>query len=364
MSRLVLSREVVMSIRALRSAWMSGVAVVLLGCAGEPRQAASPQAMPTPSSASPAVAAPQALTVSPPAPAGGTPQAAMPAKGPLDAARIAAATGGKPETTDNVVKVFFPRDDLKVQIDGWNSVPPFMGLTSWAAFVPGEKSGVEAMVMGDVVLFEDEVNQVMTAALDNGLEVTALHNHFFFDKPRVYFMHIGGEGNVDELGKGVKAMLDAEKTVRAKAAQPGAGFGPSLKGPSHVDAAKLDGVFGIKGQSKDGMYKAVMGRKTQAACGCTIGKAMGVNTWAAFAGSDDDAVVDGDFAVSEGELQRVLKALRSGGVNVVAIHSHMTDESPRILFLHYWGRGKAVDLATTVKKAIDLTAWDGRTQST
>jgi hypothetical protein len=91
---------------------------------------------------------------------------------------------------------------------------------------------------------------------------------------------------------------------------------------------------------------------------------MGVNTWAAFAGSDDDAVVDGDFAVAEGELQPVLKALRGGGINVVAIHSHMTEESPRILFLHYWGRGKAVDLGTTVKKAVDLTAWDGRTQST
>jgi hypothetical protein len=344
----------------IRSAWISGMAVVLLGCAGEPRQAASPSAPPPASPEPPALATAQAPAT---APAAAAPQA-TPAKGPLDAARIAAATGGKPETTDNVVKVSFPRDDVKVQIDGWNNVPPFMGLTSWAAFVPGEKPGVEAMVMGDVVLFEDEVNPVMTAALDNGIEVTALHNHFFFDKPRVYFMHIGGEGNADELGKGVKAMLDTEKSVRAKAAQPGAGFGAPPKGPSRIDAAKLDGVFGMKGQSKDGMYKAVMGRKTQAACGCTIGKAMGINTWSAFAGTDDDAVVDGDFAVSEGELQPVLKALRGGGINVVAIHSHMTDESPRILFLHYWGRGKAVDLATTVKKAVDLTAWDGRTQST
>jgi hypothetical protein len=321
--------------------------------------------MPPPSSEAPAVAAPQAQTV-PPAPAtGGTPQAASPAKGPLDAARIAAATGGKPETTDNVVKVSFPRDDVKVEIDGWNKVPPFMGLTAWAAFVPAEKPGIEAMVMGDVVLFEDEVNPVMSAALANGLEVTALHNHFFFDKPKVYFMHIGGEGAVDELGKGVKAILDAEKAVRAKAPQPGAAFGtPPPKGPSHIDAAKLDNVFGVKGQTKDGMYKAVMGRKTQAACGCTIGKAMGVNTWSAFAGTDDDAVVDGDFAVAEGELQPVLKALRGGGVNIVAIHSHMTEESPRILFLHYWGRGKAADLATTVKKALDLTAWDGRSTST
>jgi hypothetical protein len=356
--------EVAMNSRPLRSAWVSVVAVVLAGCAGEPRQATSPQAMPPPPPEPPAVAAQQTPTAAPPAPAAGAPQAAPPAKGPLDATRIAAATGGKPETTDNVVKVSFPRDDVKVEIDGWTKVPPFMGLTSWAAFVPGEKPGVEAMVMGDVVLFEDEVNPVMSAALDNGLEVTALHNHFFFDKPNVYFMHIGGEGNADELGKGVKAMLDAEKAVRAKAAQPATGFGPPPKGASRIDAAKLDTVFGLKGQAKDGMYKVVAGRKTQAACGCTIGKAMGVNTWAAFAGNDDDAIVDGDFAVGEGELQPVLKALRGGGINVVAIHSHMTEESPRILFLHYWGRGKAADLATTVKKALDLTAWDGRTQST
>jgi hypothetical protein len=217
------------------------------------------------------------------------------------------------------------------------------------------------MVMGDVVLFEDEVNPAMSAALDNGLAVTALHNHFFFDKPRVYFMHIGGEGAVEQLGKGVRAILDAEKTVRAKATQPANAFGPPPpKGPSQIDAAKLDGVFGVKGASKDGMYKATMGRKTQAACGCTVGKTMGVNTWAAFAGKDDDAVVDGDFAVAESELQPVLKTLRAGSINVVAIHSHMTQESPRVLFLHYWGRGKAAELAATVKKALDLTAWDGR----
>jgi hypothetical protein len=239
-----------------------------------------------------------------------------------------------------------------------------MGLTSWAAFVPGEKGGIEAMVMGDLVLFEDEVNIAMSAALDNGLGVTALHNHFFFDKPRVFFMHIEGEGSVDQLGKGVKAALDAPRAVRAKAAQPAASFGAPLKGPSHIDAAKLDGIFGLKGQGKDGMYKATMGRKTKAPCGCSIGKAMGVNTWAAFGGTDSDAVVDGDFAVAEGELQPVLKSLRAGGINVVAIHSHMTGESPRLLFLHYWGRGKAADLATTVRKAIDLTAWDGASPST
>jgi hypothetical protein len=283
---------------------------------------------------------------------------------PIDPAAVAAATGGKPETADKVIKVSFPRTDVPVTIDGWSNVPPFMGLTSWAGFTPGEKAGVEAMVMGDLVLFEDEVNPVMSAALDNGIEVTALHNHFFFDKPNVFFMHIGGEGSVDKLGKGVKAALDASKAVRQKSPQPHEGFGaPPLTLPSKIDATKLDAVLTVKGQAKDGMYKAVMGRTATAACGCSIGKAMGVNTWAAFAGSDENAVVDGDFAVTEAELQPVLKALRGGGINIVAIHHHMTDEKPRILFLHYWGRGTATNLAKTVKQALDLTDWDGKKTS-
>jgi hypothetical protein len=273
---------------------------------------------------------------------------------PIDPGSVAAATGGKPETTDKVVKVSFPRNDVPVTVDGWSNVPPFMGLTSWAAFTPGEKPGVEAMVMGDLVLFEDEVNPAMSAALDNGIEVTALHNHFFYDKPNVFFMHIGGEGSVDKLGKGVKATLEAAKSVRQKSAQPHDGFGaPVLTLPSRIDATKLDPLLTVKGQAKDGMYKAVMGRTTTAACGCSVGKAMGVNTWAAFAGSDENAVVDGDFAVSEAELQPVLKALRGGGINIVAIHHHMSGETPRILFLHYWGRGNAADLARGLKAALD-----------
>jgi hypothetical protein len=277
---------------------------------------------------------------------------------------VAAATGGKPETSADVVKVSFPRDDVRVDVDGWAKMAPFMGLTSWAAFVPAQKPGVEAMVMGDLVLFEDEVGPAMSAALDGGLEVTALHNHFFYDRPHVLFMHIGGEGTVDRLGQGVKAALDAARAVRKKAPRPAASFGAPPPAVSKIDGAALDALFGAKGVAKDGHYKATFGRKTQAQCGCTIGKAMGVNTWAAFGGTDADAVVDGDFSVAEGELQSVLTSLRGSGVNVVAIHSHMTGESPRLLFLHYWGRGKAADLATAVKRALDLTAWDGKGPST
>src|SRR5258705_1847134 len=130
--------------------------------------------------------------------------------------------------------------------------------------------------------------------------------------------------------------------------------------PSKMDATKIDPLLPVKEQVKDEMYKAVMERTTTAACGCSVGKAMGVNRWAAFAGSDENAVVDGDFAVSEAELQPVLKTLRSGGINIVAIHHHMTDEKPRILFLHYWGRGTSTNLAKTVKQALDLTDWEGK----
>jgi hypothetical protein len=277
---------------------------------------------------------------------------------PIDPAAIGSITGGKPESSEGTVKVSFPRTDVAVEVDG-SSVLPFMGLTSWAAFTPGEKQGIEAMVMGDLVVFEDEVNPVMSALLDHGVEVTALHNHFFFDKPNVFFLHIGGEGTADALAKGVKAALDTAKTIRAKSAQPQTTFGVgALPTLSKIDAAKLDAAFGIKGTAKDGMYKATFGRKATAACGCTVGKAMGVNTWAAFGGSDDNAAVDGDFAVAESELQPVLKSLRAGGINIVAIHHHMTGEEPRILFLHYWGRGPASQLAKTVKTAVDLTAWD------
>lgn len=184
--------------------------------------------------------------------------------------------------------------------------------------------------------------------------MTALHNHFFFDEPKVYFMHIGGEGGAADLAAGVRKALDAARQIRAKSPQPAATFGlASVPITNAITADKLDAILGVKGQRKDGMYKAVFGRTVQMSCGCYVGKNMGVNTWAAFAGADEHALVDGDFAVLEHELQTVLKALRKVGINVVAIHHHMTGETPRMLFLHYWGVGKAEDLARGVRSALD-----------
>jgi len=265
----------------------------------------------------------------------------------LDTAKIDQVTGlkGKFNEKEGVYKVTFPRSDVKVVVDGW-TMPPFMGLGTWAAFTP-TKDG--AMVMGDTVLFEDEVNAAMSVALDNGLNVTALHNHFCFDHPKVYFMHIEGEGSLDQLASAVRKVYEAAKQIRAANSQPKDSFGAlALPQKNSINAAPLNQIFEAQGESKDGMVKFTFGRPAKMH-GTNIGKDMGVNTWAAFAGSDDNAIVDGDFAVTEDELQPVLRSLLKDKINIVAIHQHMTHEEPRIMFFHYWGRGPAKDLANAIK---------------
>ena len=272
----------------------------------------------------------------------------------FDSAQIEAVTGLKGSAHAGVFKIASPRTDVPIVVDGWK-MPPFMGLTSWAAFSAGRSA--DLMVMGDFVLFQDEVAPVMKAALSHGLTVTALHNHFFYDEPKVFFMHIGGEGDLAKLAGGVRSLLDAVRSVRTAVPQPARSFslGP-LPAQSHITAVAIEKILGVKLQANNGMAKAVIGRSVVMDCGCEVGADMGVNTWAAFAGTDDDAVVDGDFAVTEGELQPALQSLTESGINVVAIHSHMTGEKPRMLFLHYWGRGRAPELATQLKAALDRVA--------
>ena len=271
--------------------------------------------------------------------------------GDLNPARIDELTGlkGKMNEKEGVYKVTFPRNDVKVVVNGW-TMPPFMGLGTWAAFTKGAHT--EAMVMGDTVLFEDEVNSAMSTALDNGLSVTALHNHFFFDEPKVYFMHIEGEGTIEKLASAVRKVYDTTKAIRGSNAKPAESFSavgePSLPEKNSITAAPLNEIFGTQSESKDGMVKFTIGRPAKMH-GVNIDKDMGVNTWAAFAGSDDNAIVDGDFAVTEDELQPVLRSLLKDKINIVAIHQHMTYEEPRIMFFHYWGRGRAKDLANAVK---------------
>jgi rhodanese-related sulfurtransferase len=275
---------------------------------------------------------------------------ARPACAALDTNRIEQITGlkGTWSAAEGVFKVTQPRNDVAVKVDDWK-MPPFMGLTSWAAFQAGKKES--AMVMGDLVLFEDEVNPVMSAALHAGLEVTALHNHFFHADPPVYFMHIGGEGTVEKLAGGVQAALAKVKEIRAANAQPKKSFGGNIPEQNAISAAPLAESFTATPQVKDGMVKFVFGRVARMDCGCAVGKEMGVNTWASFGGTDDNAIVDGDFACQENELQAVLKSLRGAGIHIVAIHHHMIHETPRYVFLHYWGRGKAMDLAKAIRIA-------------
>lgn len=267
---------------------------------------------------------------------------------PLNTGRIEQLTGmkGKLDDKEGVFKVSMPRTDLQVRVAGVRMTPP-MGLTCWAAF---KRVGNHTVVMGDQVLLEDQVNPVMDAALDNGLEVTALHNHFFWDSPKVMFMHVGGMGDEEKLATAIGKVFAKIKETSGGHGEPA----PATIDPakSTLDSATIDVVLGRKGDLAGGVYKVTVGRTTKMG-DHEMGNAMGVNTWAAFAGSDDQAVVDGDFAMYEGEVQGVLKALRHSGIRIVALHNHMIGESPRVIFLHFWGTGSTRKLAEGLKAALD-----------
>jgi len=265
----------------------------------------------------------------------------------LDTTRIEELTGakGKLSEKDGVFKVSVPRSDLNVTVAGVR-ITPALGLTSWAAFT---RMGKHTMVMGDTVMLEDQVNSVMSVALENGLEVTALHNHFLGESPRVMFMHIAGHGSLENLAGAVGKLF-------ARIKEPGVAIPNAAIDPANtqLDGDRLATILGQRGDLAGGVYKVTIGR-TARMHGHEIGSTMGVNTWAAFSGTSESAVVDGDFAMTEGELQSVLKALRHADIQIVAIHQHMTGEEPRIMFLHYWGVGHAEDLARGLRAALDQT---------
>jgi Domain of Unknown Function (DUF1259) len=265
----------------------------------------------------------------------------------LDTATIERLTGVKGELSEKegVFKVSVPRSDLDISVAGVKMTPP-LGLTSWAAF---QKAGDQVMVMGDLVVLEDQVNPVMSAAIESGLEVTALHNHFLWDAPKVMFMHIAGMGDEAQLADAVGNVFTTIKdTSGGKGEVPRVELSPAQ---TSLDPKPIEDLLGVKGQLASGVYKVTIGRTTKMH-GHEVGNAMGVNTWAAFAGSDEKAVVDGDFIMFEHELQPVLKALRGAGIHIVAIHNHMVGESPRTVFLHYWGVGPTRELAQGLKAAL------------
>lgn len=267
----------------------------------------------------------------------------------LDAEAIAKASGAKTTTTpDGVVRIGWPRTDVPVKVDGM-PLKPFAGLGSWAAFTPAKHG---AMVMGDTVVFQDEVTPAMDAAFASGLEVSGLHNHFFYDEPKVYFMHVGGTGEPDKLAAGIKAVWDAIKKVRAASPVPATRFAGEVPKEGKLDAAAIEKALGQKSQTQDGVVKVTIGREGTMH-GVKVGGSMGLTTWAAFSGADEFAAVDGDFIMTAAEVQPVLRAIRKSGLHVVALHNHMVGEQPPFYFTHFWGKGKAEDLARGIKSALD-----------
>jgi hypothetical protein len=209
-------------------------------------------------------------------------------------------------------------------------------------------------MMGDLVLTEREVNPVMSALLEHGLEVTALHNHFFFETPRIYYLHVHGHGTPSALADQLKPALQligAHKDA-ADAAAPAA---KPIEGTLTV--AKLAEIVGYPGEQNGAVYKITIGRSDlgMREMGAPINARMGLNTWAAFYGNDADAIVAGDVAMTDAEVTPVLKALRGNGIDVVAMHHHMIGTRPIVIFLHYWGRGRADALARGVRAAVDAT---------
>jgi hypothetical protein len=267
---------------------------------------------------------------------------------PAEYATVLQTLGRQGDFKDNVLKVNIPRNDIKVAVDGIATPTPF-GFGGWIAFTKGDQ-GMQVM-MGDLVLTEAEVNPVMSAVLDNGLEVSALHNHFFYETPRIFYMHVHGHGSTADLTRKIQPAL----ALIGKAAAPSGAAGRAIAGK--LDTAALARIVGSPGEQSGDVYKITIGRSdiTMKEMGATINARMGLNTWAAFYGNDAEAVVAGDVAMLAPEVTPVLKALRANGIDIVAIHHHMTATDPDVYFLHYWGKGPAQKLATGVKAAVDQT---------
>jgi len=270
----------------------------------------------------------------------------------LDARAIGDAVGTEATVSpDGVVRVGWSRDDVPVTVDGLR-FPPAAGLGSWAAFK--SLADGSTVVMGDTVVFEDEITPAMDAAFAHDLEITGLHNHFTFERPPVYFMHIGGHAeDAVSLAAGVRAMWDAIKSVRQARRIPAdrsAAKLPDMTGK--FDQAALESILGANGSLNGPVLKFTFGR-TGKMHGAEIGASMGLSTWAAFSGNAAHAVVDGDFAMTADEVQPVMHALRDADIHVVALHNHMIGESPAYYFLHYWGNGDPQELARGIRMALD-----------
>ena len=267
---------------------------------------------------------------------------------PADYAAVLKTLNKTGDFKGHVLKVNIPRNDVSVAVQGVRVPTPF-GFGGWIAMTKGDHS--MDVMMGDLVLTESEINPVMSAVLNAGLDVTALHNHFLFDTPRIYYMHVHGIGTAAELTKKIKPAID----LIGRDPLPGAQGGNATDLPTGpLTAERLTKIIGHAGEQNGAVYKITIGRPDidLREHGARIEARMGLNTWAAFTGSDDDAVVAGDVAMLASEVTPVLSALRGAGIHVVALHHHMTTGTP-VFFVHYWGRGSAQTLAQGVRAALD-----------
>jgi uncharacterized protein DUF1259 len=246
--------------------------------------------------------------------------------------------------SSDVHRYAFPRTDLTVTLDGV-SIKPTLALGGWVAFKP---MGNEIMAMGDLVLLETEINPVMTKMLENGLDITAVHNHLLRATPATFYMHVGGHGDPVKLATAIRTALAESKT--------GSAAPPAID----LDTAQLDQIIGVKGQANGGVYQFGVPRRASVAMnGMRLMPAgpLGVATGIGFQPTGSGkAAITGDFVMVATEVNPVIKALRQGGIEVTALHSHMLDEEPRLFFMHFWTNDDAVKLAKTLRLALDAMA--------
>lgn len=244
-----------------------------------------------------------------------------------------------------------PRNDLKVTLKG-EPVPIPFGFGGWVS-IKKTLNGKSAVLMSDCVLLQEEVNPLISAAHANGLEVSAIHNHFFYEEPRIFYMHVHGMGSPEELAK--KYANAIAQTKISPKNQPQVGPPPAKMGNDIFNVAQLNGIIKYDAAINGPTIKYTIGRDdlTITAMGAEMTASIGLNSWASFTGSMDKAYIAGDIAMQEHEVNDVVKSLRSNNIEVVALHNHMLGDSPRMIFLHYLGSGPAATLAQSFRTALN-----------
>jgi hypothetical protein len=268
----------------------------------------------------------------------------------VDWSKVDAALGRKAAVSGDVHRYGFPRTDLTVTLDGV-TIKPTLALGGWVAFKPAHGG---AMVMGDLVLLESEINPVMTALINNGLEISAIHNHILRGSPATFYMHVGGHGDPAKLATTILQALQSSKTPLAPPT-------PSASQPAiDLDTAQLDQIIGVKGTPNGGVYQFAVPRRdpvTEGGTQLAPAGPMGVATAIGFQPTGGGkAAITGDFVLAGEEVNPVIKVLRESGIEVTAIHSHMLTEQPRLIFMHFWANDDAVKLAKGLRAALDKTA--------